>query len=474
MDEYEVREEETSELSFRAIGRFLKKSAVRMLVYVLALCVLATLVVVPLKVFWKSDPVATTRIEFVYEGVNSGLDPAGNAFDKDSIRSATVVAAAVSASGLDLNDVDAVRNAIIITDVYSQEYYNLLAQANGGNADAQRQLANYTQIPTKYDVSIGNLKSLGLKKQQAVTLVENIVKEYRKWFTSRYTQINIYSDAIFNSELSASTDYLGYYDLYTDQVATVAAYLTELSEKDSSFRSTGGQSFADVLQMYRAIDNSYTAFKSYILSNGVSKDINVTKKNIETKLSQIESDAKRLTATISALTEQIANFKPNTTQTTENGQTTIVQIYAKEYYELQDRLTAAILESASVEKSKIEYAARQASFTSVVNSSDETTQKAADDLLAGLRNGSKSFVQTANSVITDYYQSQLLSNAVRVTQSAVYVRSSYDIPVLYIYLATVVVGIVVAMIVTQVKSKKAEKGKAAAETVEESKSEETK
>ena len=62
-----------------------------MLIYAAVLALVATAVFVPIKVFYKSEPVAETSIEFIYDGIEKGLNPIGGVLDTDNIISTTVL-----------------------------------------------------------------------------------------------------------------------------------------------------------------------------------------------------------------------------------------------------------------------------------------------------------------------------------------------------------------------------------------------
>lgn len=464
MDErVETYEEETGELTFRAIGRFIKRSYLRTLIYIAAAVVLATLVVLPLKMFWRLDPTVSARLEFVYEGVNQGLDPHGATFDKDTVRSASVVSSAISQADLSakLTDVDAVRNAISIDDVYSEEYLDLRALADKGDADAIRRLASYEFYPTKYDVTLGNLKALGLDKQEGTALVECVINAYKQWFAARYTQKNVYSASSFTQAGSSDNmDYLNYYDLYMGQLRSMHDYIVQMSERDASFRSSvTNKTFADLNQMYQALESAYTTFNSFIVSNSVSKDLTVTKNNIETTVRQYTNRQESLNNTITKIQDQIAAYKPNTSTDSNNGGTTTVVTYPPEYHKLQQQLTAYILEQAEVTASLSEYTSRQEMFKNVEELPDSKLITDADNMLARLRADSVALVTAVNDTVTDYFDSRLLTNSVRVVQPAVYTRTAVSIPTLYIYVAAVFVGLVVGLIVSQVLYKRALKSK---------------
>lgn len=460
MDERtEVRDQDGGEITFRGIGRFIKQSFVRILIYVLAVVILATLVVVPLKLFWRAAPSVAARIEFIYEGVNQGLDPAGAAFDKNSVKYATVVSSAISKANLTekLKDVDAVRNSIIVSDVYSAEYLDLKAKADAGDADAIKTLSEYTYYPTRYDVSLRNLKGLNLSKQEAVTLLDNVLDAYSERFAAMYTQKNIYSSSMFGDSVTTdiNADYLDYYDLYYAQLTSINSYIRQMSAKNASFRSTNtNKTFGDLIQSYTALETSYGLFKSYVVSNKVAKNLTITKNNLTVTVSKLTNRKTSLNDTITKIQDQIDKYVPETSTIISNGNTTIIQTYAPEYYALQKQLTACIMELGTVTDELAEYNSRLDAFNGASElAADDPLIIGADSMLARLRTDSIAFVTNVNGTVEDYFKTMLVTDSLRVIQPPVYVRSSADIPVLYIYLVGVIGAVIVAMIVTHVKVK---------------------
>ena len=92
---------ETGEITFAGIGRLIKRSALRVVLYVLIGVLAASLIVLPIKMFVHTDPSVTARVEFVYSGIENGLDPFGTVFDKNQIKNNSVLTAAIAASGLE-------------------------------------------------------------------------------------------------------------------------------------------------------------------------------------------------------------------------------------------------------------------------------------------------------------------------------------------------------------------------------------
>lgn len=465
-EEVEYREdEETGEISFRSVGRFLKKGLLRMLIYVVALCVVVSLVVLPIKFFSNVNPNAVTRVEFVYDGINEGLDPDGGTFDKEAIRSATVVAAAIEKAGLNglTNKVDSVRNLVTVTSIYSKEYYDLREKANAGDQSAASKLIDYRENATRFDVSVAVNKEIGVDKNAAVKLANSIITVYKTEFANKYYHLNRFSEADFERATESTVDYFTDYVTYTLRLNDIKNTVDEL-KKENTTAFSGFNTVDNELKMAQA---KYNDFETYVIGNKVTKNAATTKRNIAKQQADNLAALTALAEQEKALTEQLANYKPNSTTTSNGTNQTTISTYPVDYFTLQKQLTEVInarskLGSVIIDgttttyKVYNDYTEWATAFNSATNVTDTNILTKADTKLADALTQSKKAVTAANTALEAYY-SESLANAVRQTQTAVYVRDTLDVPLLYIYIATVAVGIIAALIVTQVKIKQAEK-----------------
>lgn len=214
---------ETGEITFAGIGRLIKRSALRVVLYVLIGVLAASLIVLPVKMFVHTDPSVTARVEFVYSGIENGLDPFGTAFDKNQIKNNSVLTAAIAASGLEseIPVVADLREAIVITDVVSEEYQELKDLAASGNTEAQNQLLGYTYYPTWFDISV-DYAALGLSRKETIGLLDNIIAAYRQYFTERYSNREAFTTQDF--DLESDVEYVTYYIRYETYLLTINEY----------------------------------------------------------------------------------------------------------------------------------------------------------------------------------------------------------------------------------------------------------
>ena len=202
-----TEEDPEDELTFKKIGRFLKKGWLRMVVYALIALALAALVAVPIKVYYNSEEAAVTSIEFVYDGIEKGENPSGGSFDRDLIISPKVLTAAVEEAGLSdkIKEITTLRAAMRVDAVPDKEYYDLVAAAANGDSQAQEKLRTTTFYPTRFDIVLSEPRALDLTDSEAVLLLEKIVACYYDDFADRYSVTKMFSNSIYTMTDAAST-----------------------------------------------------------------------------------------------------------------------------------------------------------------------------------------------------------------------------------------------------------------------------
>ena len=112
---YEYEEGEYEEgLTFAKVGHFFKKGWLRMVIYALVIAVVASIIVLPIKVYYKSEAVAQTSIEYIYDGIEKGQNPNGGQLDTNNVISTTVLDSAVKAAKLEdvIPDISQLREAM--------------------------------------------------------------------------------------------------------------------------------------------------------------------------------------------------------------------------------------------------------------------------------------------------------------------------------------------------------------------------
>lgn len=473
MDQEYNTPQDSGEITFAGIGRLIKRSALRVLIYVIIGALAASLVVVPLALFVKVDPAVTTRVEFVYSGIEKGLTPTGTEFDKNEIKNNDVLTAAVTRSGLEdrIKVVSHLRESVVVTDVATREYQELKDLAASGNADAKATLLSYKFYPTQFDVSIEDFKKLGLSKKEALSLLDNIVSAYKEYFVSRYSNRQAFSIQDFNLENDA--EYVEYYGRYETYLVTVDNYVNSFENVDSQYVASNGKSFAALQDMYDTLSDELSAFYRFLFEHTVAKNMASAKSSLGNIVRSLDNKITVLEDELTEIDKKMDNYKPDRTETGGSGANngTVIIEYGEGYVALTKQWVETRARLTAVKERQADYTDLQTAYATGTEPSADILARA-DEMIVQLRANYISYINAVNQTVTEYFAERYSADSVRTTQPPVYARGALDVPILYIYAAVAVIAIAAGMIVTHVKGKALElKRKQPAEPVSEEPSE---
>ncbi len=478
MEQSYVYEQEQYEegITFKKIGYFFKKGWLRMVIYALVLALLTTVIAVPIKVFYKSEPLAQTSIEFIYDGVEEGLAPDGSSLDTNNIISPTVIAAAVESAELSgiITDISALREHMRVEDVESKEYADLVAAAANGDATAINTLRTYENYPTRFTIIISEPKTLGLSDDQAKTLLNKIVSCYYDDFQARFSVNKMFASGIYNLSDNEQTEFFDMYDLYNEMLSSMRTYLKDISAKNPTFVSTkNSTTFNQLLSELTTLESSYDMFNAFITANNVWRDRNIAVNALDVKVKTLKIRVDSQKAKTENLKVQIENFKPNTQQNESvGGSVTVTATYPDSYYDLQEQLTAEYEELRIIQN---QYEDAQLRLTNLGEPPEDTGMYPPTDAafisaalaqIKSLESTSKDLTERVNATVTDFYDTTFISSSVRQVLPPQVTRRSSSLNLLVIYVAAVIAGLLAAALVTGIKISKANSAKAAQENAE--------
>ena len=225
----------------------------------------------------KSTPL-TAMVGFSYDGIESGLDPNGNEFDANSIKTPSIIQETLSDLGLSEKSVDLVRNGLTISGVVPEDtideltaYKSIFDSTN--SIEAAKQMMDVSYYPTQFEVQF-QYTNLGLSRSQAADLLNTLLSNYRIYFMRTYGFNKSFGDAL------NSVDYTGYdypqaLDLLNNSLNSLQNYVSTLVDSDNTrFRSTEtGYTFTDLqaaVSTLKTVD--YATLTSYVLGKNVTKD----------------------------------------------------------------------------------------------------------------------------------------------------------------------------------------------------------
>ena len=304
-------------LTLSSLGRGLKK-------YFLPWIIIAVIAFVSvagintIKVIRNKAPFRAL-ISFNYDGIEKGLDPAGNTFDINSVKNVQVISDALIENDVDIEKADAVRNAITFEGVIPSDiidrittYQSVYEKAQSGNLSAAQAMLDVTYYPTQFKVKF-DYGETEIPREKAVQVFNTILNNYRDYFFDQYGYNHSLGQAL-SAVSYMDYDYSEAVDLFRVNLNSLDDYVRTISRTDSShFRSkeTGvageegltGYTFDDISQSIDALKKIDLArISSYVTVNNVTRDKVAT-------IAYYQYNIDELTRQKNAYTERLANLK---------------------------------------------------------------------------------------------------------------------------------------------------------------------
>lgn len=456
MDKEYVYDTEAQEegLTFKKVGFFLQKVWLRTMIYLVVAALLATVIAVPIKVYLKSEPIAQTSIEYIYNGIEKGQDPSGAPLDTDNIISTTVLSKAVERANLGkkIKDISTLRSVMRIEGVPTDEYVRLTQAAADGDKTAADKLRNYKMYPTRFNIIISDPSGLDLSDDQAKLLLNKIVACYYEDFQSRYSVTKMFAVNTYTLAQNENMEYADIYDIYLRSLESVKAFLQEMSTSAPSFVSTKNDTtFTQLLSDVNILGNNYSQFNAYILSNNIWRNVTAAKNALEANEVEITNRLEPLQAYIKSLNEQIANIKPNTTTVGSGEGSSVTVSYPDEYFVYQAALDEANRQVRDYNVQLNSIKTRLDNLKAATDNADETLKAQAVASLTALEEQTSALIEKVNSTVADYYDTTFVSSSVRQVQPPVVTRKSIDFNLFVAYVVALIVALLAACVVTGVK-----------------------
>ena len=216
-------------------------------------------------------------VSFNYDGIEKGLAPDGTKFDPYSLKSPTVIEAALTELNEPIDELENIRQGITIMSVIPADvideitvYKSIYEQ---GNLNAGEKLLATSYYATQYRVTF-NFSKTGYSAERAADVINMVLNKYTDYFFDTYGYNRALGNAV-NALDYKSYDYAQAIDVFDNSLSELQTYVANLNRDDTSrFRSSQtGFTFAD---LYQAIVTLRTVdldmISSYVTVNTVTKD----------------------------------------------------------------------------------------------------------------------------------------------------------------------------------------------------------
>lgn len=453
---------EEGEITFGGLFRFLKKTFLRTLIYLIVALIAVSAVYSGVKYGMREEYGVSAKIEYKFKEISSGKNPDGSVFDKEEIRSVNYIREAAQKAELTEkilaagNDISNLRSALSVSPIMPEAYikaYNDLVASGVSSVDAYAQLSQSSFYPTQFIIKLGNFETLGLNKNEAETFLDNLLETYRASYGNRYISAQVISDAPFKVEDSDLYDYADYVSLYETVYDTVDSYLSRMLEQGDSFVSSDGTTFAALESQMPFLQSQLMSLGALVINAPVSKDLPALKTNTAHAIETLTVEQTRLQTVADGMEETIKNIKPSTVTTLPGGgEAIITATYPERYYILQEELIAVKTQLAKV---TADIAAKRRLETAIADKTEVSVadKATADGKLAYIKRISIDFIAVLNKASKEYAEKNVADNGMRVVSPASSYAVSPKFPTALAYISGAAVAIAASFIVTFVLGK---------------------
>lgn len=354
-------EESKSDITISISG--IIKNIKRIFALWLAVTILASILSVLIGTFLNIKVYKETSalISFTYDGIERGVDPNGNKFDANSVKTPEIIEEAVTELGMDNADTEKIRSGIVVKSIVPQgvmeritSYKEIVESGSTSSMAAVEKVLETTYYPTQFKVCF-NYSDTPYTGDQASELLNKILECYSKYFLKKYGYNETFGNAVKGIDYT-KYDYAEVIDVFDTSLVSLRAYLNQLDKADTiMFRSSSGNTFADLIQQIDLIRNTdLDIISSYITLNVVTKD----RDSLETYYTYRVEDLQRKEVVcrenLAAINDSISSYEKNTVQifgVGTDGMSTTATEASKAYDQLfEKRLSAQNELSTTVQK----------------------------------------------------------------------------------------------------------------------------
>lgn len=454
--DYEYVEDEYEEgITFKKVAYFFKKGWLRAVVYVVVCLLVALVVALPIRTFYRSEPVAQTTIEYVYDGIEEGLAPDGSILSTDNIIASTILSDAVKTAGLSdkITNISALRDKMRVEPVETSEYASLVAAAANGDEQAIATLRTYVMHPTSFNIIISEPDGLGLTDAEAKKLLSCIVNSYYGDFLKRFTVQEMFQKDVYTLSSDMNIEFVNILDIYESALEDMRTAVQRFADANPDFVSrVSSKSFATLHSDFILLESKCEQLDGYVSTNNIWADKSVARDALVVQKSDLSNRIASLTDYIKSLNDQIALINQEYKVVTDGDkQQIIVGSYPPIYEECHRRLDEANrqIHDYRIKLSNVEMRLEKLGDDETPTPAVLVTE-ARNRLVAFEKEAVKTVTQ-ANTTIADYYSTQYVASSVRQIRQPIVTRLGLNFSMVIVFLVAGVAGLLVAFVVTGIK-----------------------
>jgi hypothetical protein len=405
---------------------------------------------------------AKAMVEFTFDGIERGKDPAGNEFEIQQIKSPSVIEGALDALMYpdDEVDVDSLRNNIKIQSVTPSDaidkmaaYKSVFDIGNNAAMNAVEEMLDVSVYPTRFIITL-DLKAAKISKDDGARVLDAILDSYKRYFYETYGYNRALGSAVLAIDYH-DYDYERAIDVFDSTLESAQKYVSALANQDStSFRSTTtGYSFSDLSSAIGTLRSEDLGWiSSYITVNNVTKDKDMlltfyqyTIDNLKRKRTAAKSNLESVEASIEKYQKDTVMVMAGANSETAN--LTLSQS-SPQYDQMIDRKLATQAEIAECTKEIDYYEGRIESLKSNSGSSTKAQMETLDAQLDSLYQKTNNILELVETTADEFYENVAFTNAYSIIVPST-VENDYSLPNIVVIIAVVeiLIFLIFAMVI---------------------------
>lgn len=366
----------------------------------------------------------SAMINFSFDGIEAGMDPSGNKFDVNEIKSKDTIEECIEELGITDADTEDIYSNISISGIVPSNVIDRITEYSPvydtEEVVSSKNIQDNTYYPTQYLITV-NCRKAGLSNKESASLLNMITEKYNEKFFSSYGYNKSLENAVSAIDYN-DYDYIDAITVFDSSLESLQEYIDELAAQDNiRFRSEeSGFTFADLSQSIETIrSEDLEMISSYIVLNNVTKDKENLIANYEFKIEELSRTKTIYEERLQSINDTISNYEKNSIlifgNATDGTNATLSQ--SSDTYDnmIEERVLAQTNLSTTEQKINL-YEERMESLEK--GSTKSGSADKVEENFSKLNDKINKLMETVNVTATEYYEDVLFSNAYTVLSPA--------------------------------------------------------
>lgn len=420
-------EQEEEQISISIVG--ILKNLKRLFALWISVSIILSILALVFTAILKQDEYKkmVSLVSFTYSGVEKGLDPNGNKFNINNMKSPQIIEAALDELEMDHSMLEIIRRNISFEGIIPQDaleritaYKNIFDSESGNTSiSAVEEILDVTYYPTQYKVYF-DYASTDLNSNQAAALLNKMLECYSEYFLDAYGYNKALGTSLQLLEYQ-DYDYAEAIDVFDSTLDRLQTYIAQVASADTArFRSTStGCTFSDLSQTISDIrEVNLDKLASDITLNTITKDKDSLLTYYQFKVESLERKKIVCQEKLATVNDSIANYEKNTVMVFGANGTDNMNVSASEASAEYDKLFNQKLDiqselSTTVQKINL-YNKRIERLTASTMINSASKKAKVEEGLSVLNDKVNELIEAVNVTTDEFYRTVVYSKAYNI------------------------------------------------------------